>query len=115
MSELSYRNGAPGVYVNGVWTPAVRFEVQTLFRSGWKNVWTVDDEPQTFDTREEAQREIDEHLSTAKAAGLDHRADELRIRELSPEQQAGQEHEDLSEHCRDWPACGCAIHCGADL
>jgi hypothetical protein len=39
------------------------FEVQTYtICDGWVNCWTVDDEPQYYDTREEAEAEIAEFL-----------------------------------------------------
>lgn len=45
------------------------FEVQTLFFNGdWENVWTTDDEPQYFDTREEAQAAIDEFIADTVAS-----------------------------------------------
>jgi hypothetical protein len=39
------------------------YEVQTYTLSyGWINIWTEDDTPLTFDTLEDAQKALQEHL-----------------------------------------------------
>jgi hypothetical protein len=67
---------------------APRFEVATYsLCGGWENVWTVtggDDveRPMTFETREAAQAELDQHLAETKLADMDHSPDEFMIREV---------------------------------
>lgn len=52
--------------------------VETLFTYGWENCWTEDDKPMTFDTREEAQAEIDDIIES----GLDYNQNDFRIIEV---------------------------------
>ena len=42
------------------------FRVLTRTLFGWEDCWHEDDEPARFDTREEAQAEIDEHLESCR-------------------------------------------------
>lgn len=45
---------------------------------GWINCWTIDGEPWTFETREEAQAEIDDLLQDLS----DYRVDDYRIEKV---------------------------------
>jgi hypothetical protein len=62
-------------------------EHQTLC-DGWINTWTVDDEPEIFDTYQDAENALDSFLSEEKKAfkrgEIDnmYEADEFRITEL---------------------------------
>tara|TARA_R110000772_G_scaffold36387_4_gene87075 strand:+ start:1021 stop:1233 length:213 start_codon:yes stop_codon:yes gene_type:complete len=45
------------------------YEVQTkTFLDGWVNCWNLNDKPHFFDTRKEAQEELDDFLQTVKVA-----------------------------------------------
>jgi hypothetical protein len=54
------------------------FVVETRFSYGWENVWTDDDEPSTFATRQEAQASIDDLIANMQ----DYSPDDYRITEL---------------------------------
>lgn len=41
---------------------AQRWEVQTLIGNGWENVWELDEQPETFDSYDEADVALAEHL-----------------------------------------------------
>jgi len=49
---------------------ATRFEVQTYFHGYWENCWTVDDEPQYYDTHDEAMADIYEFFADLSRAGI---------------------------------------------
>lgn len=57
----------------------MRWRVETKFTYGWENVWTEDDAPLTFATKESAERALEEHLSDLKDAGMEHDRDGYRI------------------------------------
>ncbi len=48
------------------------FEVQQHFpfSDTWENTWTVDDKPETFNTRLEAEVALADHISDSEAAVL---------------------------------------------
>lgn len=49
-----------------------RYEVQTYtLCDGWINCWSVDETPHTFATRQEAEKELREHLADIKQEILD--------------------------------------------
>lgn len=54
--------------------------VETRFTYGFENVWSVDDKPLTFRSRSEAVAELRDHLDDCKAAGMDYRRADFRIR-----------------------------------
>ena len=57
---------------------ADRWEVQQQFGSSWENVWQEDEKPLTFDSKGEAQRDLDEFfLEEGDGAGYD--PDEFRV------------------------------------
>lgn len=62
-------------------------EHQTLC-DGWTNTWTIDDEPEVFDTYQDAENALDSFLSEEKKAfkrgEIDnmYEADEFRITEI---------------------------------
>lgn len=64
------------------------FEVQTYFGDdNWENVWTNTDEnavetPMLFNTAEEAQEEIEDHLAEMDIRGMDYDRDDYRIIQL---------------------------------
>ena len=47
---------------------AQRWEVQTLIGNDWENVWTCDDEPETFASHYEADAILAEHLRDCRMA-----------------------------------------------
>ena len=51
----------------------IHYEVETRFIYGWENTWHDDDEWAedllTFETYEEARKDLDEHLSTQTEIG----------------------------------------------
>ena len=44
----------------------MKFAVLTDTLCGWEDCWTEGDKPWRFDSREEAQAEIDEHVETSR-------------------------------------------------
>lgn len=46
------------------------WEVQTKFSYGWENCWQEDDEPQYFDTEQEAEAAIYEFFADLSRAGM---------------------------------------------
>ena len=44
------------------------FEVQLWIGAGWDNCWLDPDQPRVYETREEAEAAIDEHLKDAAEA-----------------------------------------------
>lgn len=64
------------------------FEVQTYFGDdNWENVWTNTDEnavetPMLFNTADEAQEEIEDHLAEMDIRGMDYDRDDYRIIQL---------------------------------
>ena len=58
---------------------AEMYQVLTrTYVDGWINCWTIDGAPWTFETREEAQAEIDDLLQDLS----DYRVDDYRIEEV---------------------------------
>ena len=61
------------------------FEVQTYFGDdNWENVWTNTDEnavetPMLFNTAEEAEEEIEDHLAEMDIRSMDYDRDDYRI------------------------------------
>jgi len=81
-------------------TAGDRWEVQQLFGYDWENVWHEDDEPLTFRSKSEAQRELREFLKDVKdSVARGDMSDEydprdfriVRVRESS--KKAGNKHE----------------------
>jgi hypothetical protein len=48
-----------------------RWEVLTLIGNHWENVWSIDDEPETFDSYGEASAALDEYLRDCRVAYID--------------------------------------------
>ena len=48
-----------------------RWEVLTLIGNHWENVWSIDDEPETFESHAEAIAALDEYLRDCSQAFLD--------------------------------------------
>ena len=48
-----------------------RWEVLTLIGNDWENVWSIDDEPETFDSYGEASAALDEYLRDCRVAYID--------------------------------------------
>lgn len=56
----------------------MKYEVQTLtIVDGWVNCWTIDGQPETFETEQAAQQAIDEHLADCEEFDMD--CDEYRV------------------------------------
>ena len=47
-----------------------RFEVQTRFIYGWENCWSIDDEPDYYDTEQEAEDAINEFFADLGRSGM---------------------------------------------
>jgi len=47
-----------------------RYEVQTRFTYGWDNCWSVDDEPDYYETRQEAEDAILEFFADLSRSGI---------------------------------------------
>jgi len=48
-----------------------KFEVQTYtICEGWKNLWTVDGQTETFDSHEDAEHSVKEHLKECLEDGI---------------------------------------------
>jgi hypothetical protein len=66
------------------------YEVQTYtLCDGWINTWTEDDQPMTFDTLEDAQKELQEHLDDLAHAVQtgnmdDYNPEDYRIERIAP-------------------------------
>lgn len=59
------------------------FEVQTRFALGpWRNCWTINDEPQTFATQDEAALELKEFADDMRSAGMSFNSEDYRIVEV---------------------------------
>lgn len=48
--------------------PTQQFEVQTDMMGDWENCWTIDGQPQYFDSEAEAVMAIDKHIADCEAA-----------------------------------------------
>ena len=63
------------------------FVVLTRVGHGWVNTWSQGDGPDRvplwFESRAEAQEELDDHLASAADAGLDYEAEDFRIVKVS--------------------------------
>jgi len=57
-------------------------ETFTLF-GGWKNCWSIDDEPQVFKSQDEAARELFEFAKDMREANIHFDSSEYRIRKIS--------------------------------
>ena len=50
----------------------MRYAVETFtLVDGWVNCWTIDGQPETFETEQAAQQAIGEHLADCEECGID--------------------------------------------